>query len=234
VLPFVLASPTLELLVPSAADVPAIVEACRDETLRRFTTVPVPYDRSDAEFFLSRIVDDGWATGREFTWGLRRPGSGLLEGVISVRLRSSDVGFWTAPASRGQGLMTDALGLVADWAFEGGGLRELFWEGYVGNDASAAVARHVGFTYQGVGPGLHPGRDGGHPLCWKARLRPGDERSTRPGWPALVGPAAEADRPAEYRGTGGVDSVTGAVEGARRPSPSPHALARDRSLPEAP
>ncbi|KQS22725.1 GNAT family N-acetyltransferase [Frigoribacterium sp. Leaf186] len=233
-LPFVLASPTLELLVPSAADVPAIVEACRDETLRRFTTVPVPYDRSDAEFFLSRIVDDGWATGREFTWGLRRPGSGLLEGVISVRLRSSDVGFWTAPASRGQGLMTEALGLVADWAFEGGGLRELFWEGYVGNDASAAVARHVGFTYQGVGPGLHPGRDGGHPLCWKARLRPGDERSTRPGWPALVGPAAEADRPAEYRGTGGVDSVTGAVEGARRPSPSPHALARDRSLPEAP
>ena len=233
-LPFVLASPTLELVVPSAADVPAIVDACRDETLQRFTTVPVPYGRSDAEFFLRRIVDDGWATGREFTWGLRRPGSGLLEGVISVRLRSSDVGFWTAPASRGLGLMTEALGLVADWAFGAGGLRELFWEGYVGNDASAAVARRTGFTYQGVGPGLHPDRDGGHPLCWKARLRPDDARVARPGWPDLGRPGTRPRRTTEYPVADGVDSLTDAVDGVVRPSPTVHAPARDRSLPEAP
>ena len=230
--PFVLASSTLVLQAPSAADVPAIVDACRDETLQRFTTVPVPYARSDAEFFLSRIVDDGWATGREFTWALRRPGSGLLEGVISVRLWSSDVGFWTAPASRGRGLMTEALGLVADWAFGDGRLRELFWEGYVGNDASAAVARRVGFTYQGVGPGLHPDRDGGHPLCWKARLRPGDERTARAGWPDLGHRDGHRDGSPEYRDGRGVDPVDDRVPRAPS-SPTPRAPARDRSLPEA-
>lgn len=194
-LPFVLSSPTLVLQAPSTADVPAIVEACRDETLQRFTTVPVPYARSDAEFFLSRIVEHGWSTGREYTWALRRPGSGLLEGVISVRLRSSDIGFWTAPASRGQGMMTTAVGLVADWAFTDGGLAELFWEGYVGNDASASVARRSGFSYRGVGPGLHPDREGGHPLCWKARLRPGDPRSAPAGWPDLHHASEYSDEP---------------------------------------
>jgi RimJ/RimL family protein N-acetyltransferase len=165
--------------------------------LQRFTTVPAPYARSDAEFFLDRIVDHGWVTGREATWGLRGPGSSLLLGVVSVRLGTRDIGFWTTPAARGRGLMTAAVRLVADWALGDGGLDQLHWEGYVGNDASAAVARRSGFTYTGVGPGMHPGRDGGRPLCWKARLRPGDERFPKQGWPDLTGRAGPAEGDAE-------------------------------------
>jgi len=202
--PFVLESPAVRLEVPGPADVEAIVEACQDPVLQRFTTVPTPYSRADALFFLERIVDHGWATGREATWGLRGPGSSLLLGVVSVRLGTRDIGFWTTPEARGRGLMTAAVRLVADWALVEAGLDQLHWEGYVGNDASAAVARRCGFTYTGVGPGMQPDRDGGRPLCWKARLRPGDDRLPKQGWPDLSGgaarghtvsgPDAEADR----------------------------------------
>ncbi|WP_423918573.1 GNAT family N-acetyltransferase [Frigoribacterium sp. 2-23] len=196
--PFVLESSGLRLEVPGTADIPAIVEACSDPDVVRFTTVPTPYHRGDAEFFLSQIVDFGWSTGREYTWGVREPGSSLLLGMVSLRLRAHDIGFWLAPQARGRGLMSRAVTLVADWAFTEGGLPDVLWEGYVGNDGSAAVARRAGFTYTGVGPGLHPGRDGGRPSCWKARLLSTDDRTPRAGWPA------SSESP-EYDAAGGVD-----------------------------
>ncbi|QNE44755.1 GNAT family N-acetyltransferase [Frigoribacterium sp. NBH87] len=180
---FTLRSPLVELRAPDTSDVEAIVAACHDPETVRWTTVPAPYDRSDAAFFLDRIVDHGWATGREMTWGLRTPGSSELVGVVSVRTAGRDVGFWTAPAARGRGLMTEAVRLVVDWALGEGGLPEVRWEAHVGNVASAAVARRVGFRYLGAAPGLHPGRDGEHPLCWTARLGPDDDREPAPGWP---------------------------------------------------
>lgn len=180
--PFPLESPRLRLEVPSAADAVAIHDACHDPQIQEFTTVPVPYTFDDAQFFLSRIVEHGWLTGREYTWGLRLPGSSLLVGMISIRLQHNDIGFWAAPEARGLGLMTEALRLVADWAFLTG-LDEMLWEGYVGNVGSAGVARRAGFTYTGVGPGLQADRSQRHPPCWKARLRRGDDRTEKPGWP---------------------------------------------------
>jgi RimJ/RimL family protein N-acetyltransferase len=190
--PFTLQSPRLQLLVPGPADVPAIVDACQDDAVQRFTTVPTPYGEPDARFFLDRIVDHGWATGRELSWGIREPGSSLLVGMISIRLAGHDLGFGMSPGARGKGLMTEAVRLVVDWAFEERGLPDVRWEGYVGNDGSAAVARRSGFSYAGVGPGTHPGRDGGHPLCWRGRLLSTDDRDPKPGWPAAGDPVPAA------------------------------------------
>lgn len=180
--PFVLESPRLRLEVPRTADSVAIHDCCQDEELQRFTTVPVPYTFQDAQFFVSQIVERGWLTGREYTWGLRLPGSDVLVGMISIRLKHRDVGFWLAADLRGRGLMTEAVRLVADWAFSEG-LDDVLWEGYVGNLGSAGVARKAGFTFTGTGPGLQPDRDRGHPQCWKARLSRDDDRSEKPGWP---------------------------------------------------
>jgi RimJ/RimL family protein N-acetyltransferase len=180
--PFALQSRRLRLEVPTLADTEAIVAACQDPVLQRFTTVPVPYAVSDARFFLSQLVDRGWLTGREYTWGLREPGSSELVGMISIRHQHRDLGFWSAPAARGRGLMTEAVRLVVDWAFEEGS-PDVLWEGYVGNVASAGVARRAGFTYTGIAPGLQPDRERRHPPCWRARIAPGDGRDEKPGWP---------------------------------------------------
>lgn len=223
--PFVLSSSAVRLEVPTRADVEAIVTACRDEEVRRFTTVPVPYDRGDAERFVDGVVDPGWATGRELTWGVRGPGSSELLGVVAVRPRHRDLGFWLTPAARGRGLVTAAVHLVCDHVFAEG-WPDVLWEGYVGNDASAAVARRCGFTYEGVGPGLQPGRERGgpHPLCWRGRLRAGDDRTPRPGWPDVgarpsSAPGARPDAPGP-RG----DS----------PTPAPERADPTASAPEAP
>lgn len=180
--PFTLESSRLRLDVPRTADTKAIFDACQDPLLQRFTTVPVPYGYADAQFFVAQIVERGWLTGREYTWGLREPGSSELVGMISIRLRDRDLGFWSAPKARGRGLMTEAVRLVVDWAFDEG-LSDVMWEGYVGNIASAGVARRAGFTYEGTEPGLQPDRDRKHPLCWRARLRATDDRVEKAGWP---------------------------------------------------
>nr|WP_239452062.1 GNAT family N-acetyltransferase [Frondihabitans sp. PAMC 28766] len=106
----------------------------------------------------------------------------MLVGVISIRLMHHDIGFWAAPDVRGLGLTTEAVRLVADWAFDEG-LDDVLWEGYVGNLGSAGVARRAGFTYTGTGPGLQPDRDRGHPACWKGRLGRDDDREPKPNWP---------------------------------------------------
>jgi RimJ/RimL family protein N-acetyltransferase len=180
--PFVLESPRLRLEVPRTADTLAIHHACQDPVLQQYTTVPVPYSFSDAQFFVSQVVERGWTTGAEYTWGLREPGSAELVGIVSIRTRHRDLGFWSAPAARGRGLMTEAVRLVVDWAF-GEGYPDVVWEGYVGNLGSAGVARRTGFTYVGTGPGLQPGRDRTHPPCWKGRLAQSDSRREKPGWP---------------------------------------------------
>jgi RimJ/RimL family protein N-acetyltransferase len=212
--PFVLASDAVRLAVPERADVPAVVDACSDPLLQKYTTVPVPYGESDAEFFLRRIVDHGWSTGREYTWGLRAPGSSLLVGMISLRFADDDIGFWMSPGYRGRGLMSAAVGLVADWAFSTGGVDELYWEAFVDNDGSAGVARSAGFRYTGDARGLHPDRDGSHPLCRTGRLSASDDRSVKTGWPL-----AEV-RP-EYPLVAGVDSPDRLASGDTTESETP-------------
>ena len=66
------APPTLSdgvvvLRPPTLDDVDAITEACRDDEVVRWTTVPVPYDRSDAIDWVSGHQDDWWATP---TWAI--------------------------------------------------------------------------------------------------------------------------------------------------------------------
>ncbi|ARC57494.1 Putative ribosomal N-acetyltransferase YdaF [Frondihabitans sp. 762G35] len=189
--PFVLESSRVRLEVPRTADTVAIHEACQDPELQRFTTVPVPYTFEDAQYFVSQTVERSWLTGREYIWGLREQGSSLCLGIVSIRLLHHDIGFWSAPEARGRGLMTEAVRLVTDWAFSEG-LSDVKWEGYVGNRASAGVARRAGFTYTGTGPGLQPDRERRHPACWQARLLPGDDTSTKPGWPLETLPGADA------------------------------------------
>ena len=60
----------------------------------------------------------------------------------------------------------------------------LTWEAAIGNTASAALARAVGFRYRGERPGETLGRDGEPVPSWTATMRPGD-RGTRSEWPML-------------------------------------------------
>ena len=184
--PVTLRTDRLTLSVPTAAHVDAIFAACQDADIQRYTTVPSPYERRHAEGFIE-LASSRWADAVEATWAMREGDS--LAGMVGLhRIHdggTGEIGYWMAPGSRGQGLLTEAGRAVIDWGFSDGGpaLQRIEWRAVVGNLASARVARALGFRYEGLLRGALSnsfGRDDG----WIAGLLTNDDRMPRP-WPVL-------------------------------------------------
>ena len=100
----------------------------------------------------------------------------------------AEVGYWTAPNARGRGVATEALGVLARWAFGALGAHRLELYHATENVASCRIADRCGFAYEGVARAAlpDPGRAGGS--TWSAT--PGWSR-TRPELRTRL----EADRP---------------------------------------
>src|SRR6478672_10470405 len=96
---------TLRALGP--ADVPALVEQGQDPQMVRWTTVPHPYGRDDAEAFLG-LVERGWADDGNRVWAVEAGdgrGASRFAGTISCRPAGdgiAEVGFGLHPAARGR------------------------------------------------------------------------------------------------------------------------------------
>ncbi|MGW2377030.1 MULTISPECIES: GNAT family N-acetyltransferase [Kitasatospora] len=145
----------LVLRAPRESDVDAIFAACQDEEIQRWTVVPVPYRREDAEFFVRTLAPEGRAAGAEFIWCVVERGTGRLVGAQAVTRQAGDpaagsVGWWTAKEQRGRGYTVEAARAVARWALTDLGLRRLQWLAYVGNEGSRAVAERVGYRHEGT------------------------------------------------------------------------------------
>lgn len=152
------------------ADAIAINQACQDPDIQRFClSVPLNYTEQTARDFIAYTHQAG-ESGHELVWGI--DASGVLAGVVSlfnVTDSAAEVGYWLAPGSRGQGLITEALGMVAGFALDpqGLGLDRLTWKALVENGSSEQVARRVGFTDFRTLLKSEPGRpleDGSVPL----------------------------------------------------------------------
>ena len=171
---------------PTASDVDLVAEYCADPLFEQLMETPWPYERRHAEWFIHEHVPVGWETGREFTWAVRAAAGTPILGMIGVRVHElpgeADVGYWLGAPHRGQGLMTEALRAVDDWAFAGGTSRMQWWC-VAGNLASAAVARKAGFRFAGVETEAHPARDGSPRETWRAELLAADDRTPKDGWP---------------------------------------------------
>ena len=106
-LPLAITDGRLLLRPPRAADVDQVLRTCQDPEVARWTTVPDPYRRTDAEDWVHRAVPAGWAAGTHLVWYAVRPGE--PERVLaSVGLQQVDrpggtaeIGYWTAPEARG-------------------------------------------------------------------------------------------------------------------------------------
>ena len=179
--PVALRAGELVLDQPTEADIPLITEYCQDPLFEKFMTLPWPYARKHAEFFVNEFVPGGWSRGDEVTWAIRSAGAFL--GVVGVRAENLMIGFWLGIPHRGKGYMPRAVTAVLDWVFASGWSDTVRWEAVEGNDASLVVARKAGFRFTGIGPALIPDRDGSIPRSWKAELSTSDTRSPKPGWP---------------------------------------------------
>lgn len=136
-------------------DAEAIFRACQDADVQRFTTVPTPYRREDADWFLAHYVADVEAAGGASfcVEGLTEPGrvAGSMA-LLHVRDGVGEIGYWCAPEARGRGWTADALTAVAAWAFAERGCRRLELTIEPANVASLRVARRAGFVEDHVDP----------------------------------------------------------------------------------
>jgi RimJ/RimL family protein N-acetyltransferase len=135
----------------TAADVPAIVEACQDPEIPRWTLVPSPYGEADARAYLQRVAD-GWDAGARATFAIVDAADhGALLGAAGLNRIdwdqcAADLGYWVAAPARGRGVAARAVELLAGWAFGTLGLERLELRANEANTASRAVAARAGFS----------------------------------------------------------------------------------------
>ncbi len=203
----VLSDGVVTLRARSLDDVDEITRMCRDPESQRWTRIPMPFARRDAEQFITDLTPAGWRNQTSYGWAIEAPddtGTRRFAGNIDVRAGARpDIGFMLHPWARGRGLMTRAVRLATRWAFDTVGMPVMHWETYVGNLDSWRVAWACGFTFHGEVPAYSQQR-GELRDAWLATLRPTDDGHPRTTWwstPVLEGehvrlrPHTDADLP---------------------------------------
>jgi RimJ/RimL family protein N-acetyltransferase len=142
----------ITLRAKTRADVEALVAACQDPEIPRWTRVPVPYRREDALGWLAASeleLDAGLAIHWLAVDEEDRPlaSVGLME--IDRARGTGEIGYWVAREARGRGVATRAVRLVADWSFSELGLATVEIVVHEDNAPSLAVARAAGFAETG-------------------------------------------------------------------------------------
>ncbi|WP_175955418.1 GNAT family N-acetyltransferase [Schaalia sp. Marseille-Q2122] len=175
----------------------------QDPEIPRWTTVPSPYTRDMAEEWIAGAVQaTTWDKG-EPIWAIRLNETGAFIGLFSLfraGSRAYEVGYWIGSDFRGQGYITEAMNLAADWAFTSLNAGRILWRAKVGNWPSWKSAWQCGFSREGIWRGVTMGDEVVDQ--WTASLLPGDERRPRtpwdgPGPAAGQGPALDPSQPGE-------------------------------------
>jgi RimJ/RimL family protein N-acetyltransferase len=128
-------------------DVPAIVAACQDPEIPKWTLVPSPYSEDDARLWLA-AQSAARRGGRRVELAIVDPEDRLLGSIAIARSidgRAGEVGYWIAREARRRGVATRAVQLLAEWAFSELGLARIELLAEPGNHASQRVAEAAGF-----------------------------------------------------------------------------------------
>ena len=133
-------------------DVPAIVAACQDPEIPRWTGLPSPYTREDAHRFLAVSATEARA-GSGVALAVAGPDGALIGTVGLFELRgggTGELGYWTAAHARGRGSAVRAVVLVRDWAVTALGVDALEILAHPANVPSQRVAERAGFAATGA------------------------------------------------------------------------------------
>lgn len=183
----ILTDGTVTLRPHGPDDIDDMVIQGRDPQMQRWTNVPSPYHRTDAEDFL-RSCQQGWVDGDSLSWAIEV--DARFAGTIGLRMMNrytASVGFSLAPWARGHGFTSRALRLVLPWGFDRLDLQVIRWGALIGNWASRKIAWRAGFRFEGLARSLLLQR--GEPAdLWTGSLAVGDPGKPETAWytpPAL-------------------------------------------------
>jgi len=149
-----LSDAVIRLRLHTDSDIPAIVAACQDPEIPRWTRVPAPYRDADARGWLEQ-ESQGRARGDLLGLLVVEPDDDRLLGSVGIvqvdrEERRCELGYWVARESRGRGVATRAVRLLCAWIFENLPVDRTGIHAEPENAASRRVAERAGFTYEGV------------------------------------------------------------------------------------
>ncbi|MBF4768026.1 GNAT family N-acetyltransferase [Nocardioides agariphilus] len=151
----VLDGPGVRLRAFVDTDAERVLEACLDERTRGWLgSLPSPYTVQEALAFI-RGGTAARANGDGLSWAVVDPATDLVIGSVGLfdltdDLAHGEVGYWTHPEARGRGVMTTAVGLVLQHAFDVLGLQRVKAYAAVDNAASRHVLEASGMTEHGL------------------------------------------------------------------------------------
>lgn len=163
-------------------DIEAIVRACQDPEIARWTRVPENYGEVDAQSYLFERHTSLQAGATAPFAIVASDDLGRLLGSVSIlrlaweHLRG-EVGYWLAPEARGAGHATRAVTLACHWAFRSLRLERLDLFAAADNVPSQRVAERAGFTREALLRG-HSRGPHGHEDMVAFGLLPDDLRRT--------------------------------------------------------
>lgn len=142
----------LVLRPPRMEDAAAVFESyARDvEAVRYLTFTPNQTLAETEEFMRARLRK--LERGEALTWAITRRGEDRLIGMIELRPNGfkADFGYVLSRAFWGQGLMTEALRAVLDFAFSLPGVYRVSAVCDVENVGSARVMEKAGLSFEGI------------------------------------------------------------------------------------
>jgi RimJ/RimL family protein N-acetyltransferase len=149
-----IADGSIRLRLRADADTPAVIEACRDPEVTRWTRVPEEYDERAAEDWVSESNRQR-ARGEGIHLVIADAPSDAFLGSIGIHRINRDegrcdIGYFLAPWARGRGVMTEAVRLLSGWIFETLPVERIEITIEPGNVASRAVAERAGYELEGV------------------------------------------------------------------------------------
>jgi len=147
------------------SDIPALVVACQDDEIVRWTRVPEHYGESDARLYMLQRYDAvHTATAAPFAVVAAEDDRVLLGSISLMRFdwanARGEVGYWLAGEARGQGHATRAVNLICEWGRRTLGLERIDLLAATGNPASQRVAERCGFVREAVLRSYLRGKDG--------------------------------------------------------------------------
>ena len=137
-------------------DAEPMTRALQDwDTVKWLVSLPWPYPHQESVDWIEDVVPAKWEAGSAYWFAVADAADELYVGDAGLRTqdpasRTWEIGYLLVPWARGRGLMTRAVGLLLDWAFDQLPCDRVDWGAAVGNDASLKVAEANGFQLEGI------------------------------------------------------------------------------------
>jgi len=154
-------------------DWPAVVTACADDAIRRFTMMPHEISEAQARARAANAAD---AWDRGFPNVAVTDEHDRVVGAVHWMPRevpgNAEAAYWLLPEARGRGWIPRALRHMTDWAFSIAGIARMEVLIDLDNAASRRAAEKAGFVREGIRRGYEevPGSDNRSDLWCFARL----------------------------------------------------------------